>query len=75
MQELVRINDGLVEMIKKIRQKYKVYLLSNAVSGFLRRILKNHDLYQLFDKVFISSEMKIAKPNKEFFEFLADLFG
>ena len=44
--------------------------MSNAVSGFLRRILENNDLYQLFDKVFISSEMKIAKPNKEFFEYV-----
>ena len=70
LQGFVHINEQLVEMIKSIKQKYPVYLLSNAVSGFLRRILENNDLYQLFDKVFISSEMKIAKPNKEFFEYV-----
>ena len=67
-RELVHINDELVEYIKQIKQKYPVYLLSNAIASFLRPILKQNDLYQLFDEIFISSEMKIAKPDSAYFE-------
>ncbi len=70
MQGIPCINKELVEIIKQIRQKYPVYLLSNAIGTFLRRILENNNLYPLFDKVFISSEFKKAKPNKEFFEYV-----
>ena len=66
-QELININGELVEYIKRVKEKYPVYLLSNAIEPFLTRILKAHDLYPLFDKIFISSEMGIAKPGTEFF--------
>lgn len=66
-QELIHINGELVEYIKRVKKKYPVYLLSNAIEPFLTRILKEHDLYPLFDKIFISSEMGIAKPGTEFF--------
>lgn len=65
--DMVTINTELVEFIKKIKKSYPVYLLSNALSGFLREILEKNDLYQLFDEVFISAEIKLAKPDPEFF--------
>ena len=70
MQGIPCINNEHVDIIKQIRQKYPVYLLSNAIGTFLRRILEKNDLYPLFDKVFISSEFKKAKPNKEFLEYV-----
>lgn len=69
-QELIHINEELVSIIKTIKKQYPVYLLSNAVKPFLERIIKNYDLYSLFDKVYISSQMKIAKPSQEFFKYV-----
>lgn len=69
-ESLVKINEELVAIIKSIRKKYPVYLLSNAIDPFLTRILEAHDLFGLFDKIYISSQMKIAKPNKEFFQYV-----
>ena len=66
--EMVTINEEMVSFIKEVRRSYPVYLLSNALSGFLREILDENDLYGLFDEVYISAEMKMAKPDPEYFE-------
>ena len=65
--ELVTINEKTVNFIKRVKKSYPVYLLSNALSGFLREILEKYDLYGLFDEVYISAEMHMAKPDPEFF--------
>ncbi len=69
-QDLVSINDELVGEILKIKEKYPVYLLSNAIEPFLVRILEKYQLFSLFDKVYISSKMGIAKPSGEFFQYV-----
>lgn len=72
--ELVTINQELVSFVKQIKGKYPVYLLSNAIEPFLTRILEQYALKDLFDKIYISSEMKIAKPAPAFYQYvLADL--
>ena len=71
-KELIHINNELVTYIKELKKEYKVYLLSNAISSFLNRILKENNLYELFTKVYISSEMKLIKPNKEFFNYVIE---
>lgn len=67
MWEIIQINAELRDFILRLREKYPVYLLSNAMSSFLRRILEENDLYPLFDRVFISAEMRLAKPSPDFF--------
>lgn len=67
MWEIIQINEELRDFILRLREKYPVYLLSNAMSSFLRRILEENDLYPLFDRVFISAEMRLAKPSPDFF--------
>jgi HAD superfamily hydrolase (TIGR01509 family) len=65
--EMVTIDKEMVDFIKKVKKSYPVYLLSNALSDFLREILDKNDLWGLFDEVFISAEMHLAKPDPEFF--------
>lgn len=72
---LVKINTWLVDFIKKVKTKYPVYLLSNAVAPFLRRILEENNLYELFDRVFISSEMQLAKPDPKYFQTVLHTLG
>lgn len=71
-KKLIHINNELVSYIKELKKKYKVYLLSNAISSFLRRILKENNLYELFNEVYISSEIKLIKPYKEFFNYVIE---
>ena len=54
-------------MIKEYRLKHKVILLSNAPGEFLYTILKDNDIYSLFDEIIISSEVKIKKPTAKIF--------
>ena len=73
--DLVEINENLVSFLRKVKERYPIYLLSNAIDPFLERILKKHDLYSLFDKIFVSSLMHISKPSKEFFEYVLSDVG
>jgi len=66
--DLVTINTPLVAFIRQLKETYPVYLLSNAIGPFLHRILKEHELYPLFDDIFISSEIGISKPDRAFFD-------
>lgn len=72
---MVRINEELVDYIKGLRNKHRIYLLSNATAEFLHTILKKYSLYDLFDGLFISSEMHVIKPRKEFFTSALERFG
>jgi HAD superfamily hydrolase (TIGR01509 family) len=40
------------------------------MSSFLRRILNKYNLYELFNEVYISSEIRLIKPYKEFFNYV-----
>ncbi len=71
---MVRINGELVEYIKGLRKGHRVYLLSNATSEFLHGILKDNGLYELFDGLFISSEVHLIKPHREFFDAALERF-
>ena len=69
---LVNINYELLDAIKALRERYKVYIISNASASFLRNILDTYSLYEYFDGVFISAEMKLAKPDTKYFNFVLD---
>jgi HAD superfamily hydrolase (TIGR01509 family) len=73
--EMVTIDKEMVDFIKKVKKSYPVYLLSNALSDFLREILDKNDLWELFDEVFISAEMHLAKPDPEFFRVCLERIG
>jgi len=74
-EEMVKINTPLVDYIRRAKEKYPVYLLSNATEGFLHKILKENSLYSLFDGLFISSEVGLIKPSVEYFTSALDKFG
>lgn len=64
-QETTILNQALADLIKKLSQNYNIALLSNA-SGLVPE-LKRLGAYELFDKIFISSDMKMRKPEPEIF--------
>ena len=58
-----------------LKGKYDICLLSNASSDFLRLLLDKHHLNDLFRHVFISAEVKMVKPNADFFLYAMDKMG
>lgn len=73
--DLVKINAPLTEFVRILREKHRVYLLSNAIGPFLRRILEENGLYSLFDGIIISSEIGLIKPDVAFFEKAVELLN
>ena len=73
--KLAEVDKKIVEYIKKLRKSHPVYLLSNAVDTFLQRIICKNRLEDLFDKIYISSEIKLAKPDKNFFIYCLNDIG
>lgn len=75
LDALCVLDAELVEVVKKIKSKgYKIALLSNAGHEFFeRRIYKVHlEFKDLFDKIVISSEIKIVKPDPEIYLYTLD---
>ncbi len=74
-EELIRLRPYMVTEIEKIREKADVALLSNAPLGFVEGLFEKHNLTYLFDKMFISCNLKMAKPDKEIYLHCVSSFG
>ncbi len=72
---MAHIDREVVDAILKLKKTHKVFLLSNAITELIRPILSSEELYPLFDRVFISAEMRVAKPSPEFFRAVLDETG
>ena len=66
---LAGVDVKVTDIIEKLKNDYKIILLSNASGTFLRKFIKDNGLYPLFDEVVISSEIRMIKPDKDIYEF------
>ena len=66
----ITLNNELIKFIEELGKEYDIYLLSNAISSYVRNLLKKNNLERLFKKIYISSEIKHIKPNKDYFEYV-----
>ena len=74
-RETRKINLGLVEIIKRLKNiNYKIGLLSNNYIK-LRQELIDQNLINLFDAIIISAEVGYQKPQSEIFKILFDKLG
>lgn len=71
-QEYIKIDTGVVELIKQLRSKYKIGLCTNAFSWFLNPILDQNELRELFDGIVISDEIHYVKPAPEMYVAILD---
>lgn len=62
------LNQSLVEYIDQLKHKYKIALLSNSASEYLRNEIAKYDLEKYFDEIVISSEVGLIKPEPAVFE-------
>lgn len=67
MDSYIKLNQELIDSIIELKKKYKIGLCSNAVSPFIRKILKGNNIESLFDSIIISSEVGLIKPDPNIF--------
>lgn len=72
--EIYKIDKNVVNLIKKLKQKYKVAILSNGMSEYLDLIFKNEKLENIYDEIVVSSVVKIAKPDIRIYNILLNKF-
>lgn len=73
--ERAKVREYMISAVEKIREKADVALLSNAPMGFVEDIFRKNNLTGLFDKMFVSSALKMAKPDPKFYLYCVESFG
>lgn len=73
--ELIRLREYMIPEIEKIREKADVALLSNAPLGFVEELFEKNNLTRLFDKMFISCNLKLVKPDPAIYLHCVKAFG
>lgn len=69
------LDETLVEFIRGLHQEYTTALLSNAWDN-LRTLMKElWKIDQLFDRVFISAELNLAKPDDRIYQYVIKELG
>jgi putative hydrolase of the HAD superfamily len=66
-----------IELLQRLRRKYKVFLLSNTNFTHIEKVNEIlfassgvKDLKDLFDITYLSYEIELAKPHKDIYEFV-----
>lgn len=66
-QEPPRLLPGARELLEDLAPRFALYLASNGASAVQRIRLRNADLTRYFRGIFISEELGVDKPKREFF--------
>ncbi|WP_376792302.1 HAD family hydrolase [Thermoflexus sp.] len=69
-----RLNEPLVEALRRWRGQVALGLISNAWSG-LRGVLKRLNLLELFEAVVISAEVGLLKPDPRIYQLALERLG
>ena len=72
---LQQIKEGVEDMLKELRGRYKLAIVSNSMSLVPKDFLERHGLSEYFDATVISGEVGIRKPKPELFEHALKLLG
>ena len=59
---------GAEEAVKRLHEKYRLFLVSNGTAIVQQGRLTSAGLYPWFEKVFVSQEVGFNKPDKKFFD-------
>ena len=74
---LLDIPKSRIDLIQELSKNYNVYLLSNTneihynyIEDYYQRIFKQGSFESLFNKVYLSHQIRLRKPTLEIFEFV-----
>ena len=61
------LNFDMIELIKKLKEKYQVFLLSDNFNALSQTLRKEKNLEGLFEKMYFSDEMHLIKEDEQAF--------
>ncbi len=61
------ITPETISIVRKIKQQYKVGIISNNVSEWVIQVLEAYKIRELFDVITVSSEIGVRKPDARIF--------
>ncbi len=64
-----------VKLIKPLKEKYKVYGLTNWSAETLPIARRKYDFFELFDGIVVSGEEKLVKPDPRFYRVLLNRYN
>ena len=67
--------DGAYELLEYLKDKYKLYIVSNGFRFVQESRIKIGNFEKYFDDVFVSEDVGIPKPAKEFFDYCFEKLG
>jgi putative hydrolase of the HAD superfamily len=68
-------NTALLDYITQLRPKYRIGMLSNIASDWVRQEFLSAEEQKLFDAMIFSHDVGMAKPDREIFELAAERLG
>ena len=63
-----------VKVLRKLKEKYKLYGLTNWSAETFPIVFKRFSFFKLFDGIVISGEEKLIKPDKKIFELIVERY-
>ena len=66
----ITINQGMLDLVKSLKGKYKLVILSNDSIDWMDAKIKRFKLLDIFYKVYCSGNIGIAKPDVEIFKYV-----
>lgn len=70
--EIFTTNDKLINLLPRIKQKYKLILLSNTNSIHQEYGYKQYEFFNYFDKLVLSHKAGTVKPEKKIYQTVQD---
>jgi putative hydrolase of the HAD superfamily len=68
-------DEKVISLLPLLKQKYKLYLISNTNSIHKRYGFQHYEFLKLFDKLFLSHEVKHIKPEEEIYRAVEKVSG
>ena len=65
--DTIELNDGFLDFIKAVRNKYKLAIISNDSSRWSKYLREKFNINQYFEVISISGDLKIRKPDERIF--------
>ena len=73
--DTIELSDGFIDFIEKVKNKYKLAIISNDSSRWSKYLREKFDLNKYFDVISISGDLKIQKPDERIFLLTIEKLG
>ena len=73
--DTIELSDGFIDFIEKVKNKYKLAIISNDSSRWSKYLREKFDLNKYFEVISISGDLKIQKPDERIFLLTIEKLG